>query len=122
VGVAGSSETSATGPDARARAAPLLDGAGMTSSISVFHSPQPGQRPSHFGDSYPQDWHTYTTRPAGPASLPDLATAHSLPSRNTRRPGLLARAATSMLVSATRRYDPVSADTGSGSRFFSNTT
>ena len=36
---------------ARPRAAP---GAGARSSTSVFHSPQPGQRPCHFGLCVPQ--------------------------------------------------------------------
>ena len=45
--------------EARAPAPPLrppapLAGAGRASSTSVFHSPQPGQRPCHFGLSWPQ--------------------------------------------------------------------
>jgi len=31
----------------------------MRSSTKEFHSPQPGHFPSHFGESYPQDEHTY---------------------------------------------------------------
>ena len=30
------------------------------SSTNVFHSPQAGQRPIHFGDSYPQELQKYT--------------------------------------------------------------
>jgi hypothetical protein len=30
-----------------------------TSSTSDAHSEQSGQRPTHFGDSYPHDWQTY---------------------------------------------------------------
>src|SRR5579875_894830 len=58
---------------------PPRDGAGTGSSTNVFHPPQPGQRPSHFADSYPQVWQTKTARPTGPVSLPRLATRRSLP-------------------------------------------
>ena len=30
------------------------------SSTKEFHSPQSGQRPSHFGDAAPQDWQAKT--------------------------------------------------------------
>jgi len=33
---------------------PALDGAEVSSSTSVFQAPQPGQRPTHFGDAVPQ--------------------------------------------------------------------
>jgi len=33
---------------------PPLDGAEVSSSTSVFQAPQPGQRPTHFGDAVPQ--------------------------------------------------------------------
>jgi hypothetical protein len=29
-------------------------------STKVFHSPQEGQRPSHFAESFPQFWQRYT--------------------------------------------------------------
>src|SRR5512146_1814966 len=34
--------------------------AARVSSTYVFHSPQSGQRPSHFEDAAPQDWQTKT--------------------------------------------------------------
>ncbi len=34
--------------------------AARTSSTNEFHSPQSGQRPSHFGDAEPHDWQAKT--------------------------------------------------------------
>lgn len=34
--------------------------AGARNSVNVFHSPHDGQRPIHFGLSYPHSPHTYT--------------------------------------------------------------
>ena len=52
----GEADGRATAPRAAARAAPpRRAGTGARrSSASVFHSPQPGQRPCHFGSSWPQ--------------------------------------------------------------------
>ena len=48
--VSATSESARTGRPTRARRAGARS---RTSSTSVFHSPQPAQRPSHLGDSLP---------------------------------------------------------------------
>jgi hypothetical protein len=52
-------------PKPSAREVAMADGAGAeltTDSTKVFHPPQSGQRPVHFGCSLPHCWHTKMVR------------------------------------------------------------
>jgi hypothetical protein len=52
-------ETSARG--ALSARAGLRELAAETSASKVFHSPQPGHCPCHFGEEAPQFWQKYTS-------------------------------------------------------------
>ena len=41
------------------------DAGSRRSSTNEFHSPQSGQRPSHFGETAPQDWQAKTVAGRG---------------------------------------------------------